>query len=74
MRLGDFGTNVQAQAKTFTTSANLAAEKRLEEPFKRRRFNVFSGIVDGKLKLSVFGSGAHMNRRILPPVDERVAE
>src|SRR5208283_5708718 len=72
--LGDFGTDIEAQAETFAAPTNLAAEKRLKETFEGRRLNVVSGVGNAKLKMAAFGSSTHPNRHCRCSVDERVGK
>jgi hypothetical protein len=74
MCLGDFGTDIEAQAETFAAAANLPAEERLEQSFKGRRLNGLSRVDHGQLELTLFGPRPHLNGRSRRPIDKGVTK
>ncbi len=74
MCLGDFGTDIEAQAETFAAVAHTAPEKRLEEPLKGRGLNRLSRVGDGKLELAAIRPSAHLNRRVRRAIDKCIAK
>jgi hypothetical protein len=74
MRLGDFGTDIEAQAETFAFVAHAAPEKWLEETLKGRWLNRLSKVGDGKLELAAIRTSVHLNGRVRRPIDECIAK
>jgi hypothetical protein len=74
MCLGDFGTDIKAQAETFAGVAHTTSEKRLEEAFKGGGLDRLSEVSDGQRELAASRATMHLNRGVRRAVNECVTK